>query len=57
MYEICLKVTEKTFKEIIDLVLMHLFSFCYFTPISMGSIFDFGQVSAVWVIESLRIFS
>ena len=46
MYEICLKVTEKTFKEIIDL-----------TPISMGSIFDFGQVSAVWVIEYLLIFS
>ena len=51
MYEICLKVTEKTFKEIIDLVLMYLFAFCYFTPISMVSIFDFEQVSAVWVIE------
>ena len=56
MYEICLKVTVKTFEEIIDLVLMYLFSFCYFTHISMSSIFDFEQVSPVCVIEYYAFF-
>ena len=57
MYETCLKVTVKTFEEFIDLVLMYLFLVCYFTPISMGFVFDFEQVSVVWVIEYLRVFS
>ena len=57
MYEICLKVTVKTFEEFINLVLMYLFLVCYFTPISMGFVFDFEQVSVVWVIEYLRVFS
>ena len=28
---------------------MYLFSLCYFTPISRVSVFDFEQVSYIWV--------
>ena len=41
MYEICVKVTVKAFEKNMELVLMYLFSLCYFTPISRGSVFDF----------------
>ena len=56
MYEICLKVTVKTFEEFMELVQIYLFSLCYFTPISRFSVFGFEQVSAIWVIEYLQIF-
>ena len=52
-----LKVAVKTFEKFMELVLIYMFSLCYFTPIFRVSVFDFEQVSAVWVIEYLHIFS